>query len=266
MQTALKSEPVAPYIGGKFRLAKTIVPIIDSIEHKLYAEPFIGMGGIFFRRKLKPKSEVMNDYNREVANLFRILQRHFVAFIDMLKFQLTTRAEFERLLKVNPETLTDLESAARFLYLQRTTFSGNILSRSFGVSTERPARFDVTKLTAILEDVHTRLSSVVIENLHYEEFIPRYDRDYTLFYLDPPYWNCEDYYGKGLFSKNDFQNLADLLASLKGNFIMSINDAPEIRDLFNRFSIMNVQTLYTASKTNTKKVSELLISNVKLTT
>ena len=109
--------------------------------------------------------------------------------MDMLKFQLTTRAEFERLLKVRPETLTDtdLENAARLLYLQRTTFSGNIVGRTFGVSTERPARFDVNKLAAILEDVHTRLSSVIIENLRYEKFISKYDIDYTLFYLDPPY-------------------------------------------------------------------------------
>ena len=197
--------------------------------------------------------------------MFRILQRHFIAFMDMLKFQLTTRAEFERLTQVKPETLTDLENAARFLYLQKTAFGGHITGRTFGVATDRPARFDITKLASLLEDVHTRLSSVTIENLHYEKFIQTYDRDYSLFYLDPPYWNCEDYYGKDLFNKDDFQKLANLLLLIKGTFIMSINDVDEIRNLYKKFYIMSVKTSYTVAEKNPTKANELLISNIKLT-
>lgn len=79
-------KPAAPYLGGKRLLAKKIIPMIDDVPHKTYAEPFVGMGGIFLRRESSPKSEVINDFNREVANLFRVLQRHYVAFLDMLKF------------------------------------------------------------------------------------------------------------------------------------------------------------------------------------
>lgn len=77
------------------------------------------MGGIFLRRQTRPRAEVINDRGRDIANLFRILQRHYPQFLDCLRFQLTTRAEFERLVAVDPDTLTDLERAARFLYLQR---------------------------------------------------------------------------------------------------------------------------------------------------
>ncbi len=219
------------------------------------------MGGVFLRRSEKPKCEVINDYKREVATLFRILQRHYIFFIEMMRFQITTRAEFERLAKTNPETLTDLERAARFLYLQRTAFGGNFSGMNFGVATERPARFDITKLTPMLEDLHTRLAGVVIECLPYQDFIRRYDKPHTLFYLDPPYYNCENYYGKDLFKRDDFACIADLLATIKGRFILSINDVPEIRQIYSAFKIQTVKTMYSMSKNKNLKVGELLITN-----
>ena len=123
------------------------------------------------------------------------MQRHYVQFLEVLKFGLTTRAEFERLVRVDPDTLTDLERAARFPYLQRTAFGGKVSGRNFGVDKTRPARFNLIALEPLLEDLHTRLSGVTIECLDWTVFIPRYDGPDTLFYLDPPYWGCEDDYG-----------------------------------------------------------------------
>ena len=180
-------DPVAPYVGGKRLLAKCIRQRIEAIPHDTYAEPFVGMGGVFLRRRERPRLEVVNDLSRDVITFFRILQRHYAPFIEIIKFGITSRAEFNRLVETNPETLTDLERAARFFYIQRTAFGGKVSGRNFGVSPDRPGRFDVTKLSSMLEDLHTRLSGVVIECLPYSEFISRYDRPQTLFYLDPPY-------------------------------------------------------------------------------
>ena len=83
--------PVAPYLGGKRGLAKTISERIKSVPHTTYVEPFVGMGGVFLRRPFRAKGEVINDLNRDVANLFRILQRHYVALMDMLRWQVTSR-------------------------------------------------------------------------------------------------------------------------------------------------------------------------------
>ena len=55
----------------------------------------------------------------------------------------------------------------------------------------------------MLEAVHDRLAPVHIERLPYAELIRRYDRPEALFYLDPPYWGCEDDYGAGVFSRED---------------------------------------------------------------
>ncbi|WP_147434273.1 DNA adenine methylase, partial [Roseinatronobacter ekhonensis] len=179
--------PIAPWIGGKRNLAKRICAIIDAdTAHKTYAEPFVGMGGIFLRRTSRPRAEFINDRAREVHNLFRILQEHYVAFLDLLRFQITTQANFERLVAVDPETLTDLQRAARFLYLQKISFGGKITGRTFGLSRERSGRFNLATLEPDLEALHSRLSGVCVTCLDFGDFIRRVDHPDTLFYLDPP--------------------------------------------------------------------------------
>ncbi|KPP88743.1 MAG: DNA adenine methylase [Rhodobacteraceae bacterium HLUCCO07] len=261
-----KTLPVAPWLGGKRNLAKRISAILDATPHATYAEPFVGMGGVFLRRSMRPRAEVINDLGRDIANLFRILQRHYPQFLEVLRFQLTTRTEFERLVATDPETLTDLERAARFLYLQRTAFGGKVSGRNFGVSIDRPARFNLSTLEPMLEDVHARLSGVVIECLPYEDFIRRYDSPGTLLYLDPPYWGNEADYGKGMFARADFERIAELLASIKGRFLMSINDRPEVRSTFAAFDLLEVSTSYTISRDARAgtKARELLVSNIPI--
>jgi len=98
--------------------------------------------------------------------------------------------------------------------------------------------------------------------MNYKGLIERFDKPHTFFYIDPPYYDCEDYYGKGIFSKDDFKVLAGLLASVQGKFIMSINDTSEIRELYEDFNIQEVTTTYSAGGPHIKKhVTELVIMN-----
>ena len=256
--------PVAPYIGGKRNLAKRIIPLIDADPHTRYCEVFTGMGGIFFRRTRRPAAEFINDWSRDVATLFRILQRHYPQFLEILRFTLTTRTEFERLVATDADTLTDLERAARFLYLQRTSFACKVVGRTFGTSKDRRARFNLTTVEPMLEDVHSRLSGVTIERLDFADFIRRYDSSHTFFYLDPPYWGVEGYYGKELFSRDDFKRLKDVLSTIKGRFLMSINDTQEVRDIFQDFEMVAVPVTYSASTAEHRSVqhTELLIGAV----
>jgi DNA adenine methylase len=237
--------PVAPYVGGKRALARQITDLISTIPHNTYAEPFVGMGGVFLRRRVRPKAEVINDWSNDVANLFRILQRHYVPFIQMMQFQIASRAAFDRLSMTDPDTLTDLERAGRFLYLQRLAFGGNVAKRTFGVDVGRGSRFDVTRLGPMLEDLHERLAGVTIERLPFDAFIARYDRPGTLFYCDPPYWGSEDYYGRDMFPKEQFERLAEILRQAKGNFIVSLNDVPDVRRIFSWANLETVHLNYT---------------------
>lgn len=256
-------DPIAPpaaYIGGKKQLSARLVDLIERVPHDTYAEPFIGMGGVFLKRRSAPKAEVINDRSGDVATLFRVLQRHYVPFMDMLRFQFTSRREFERLMAIDPGTLTDLERAVRFLYLQRTAFGGKVAGRNFGVSHGMPGRFDVTKLGPMLAEINERLAGVVIENLSFEAFIERYDGPEVLFYLDPPYWGSEGDYGKDMFSPDDFMRPACQLAGMKGRFILSLNDAPEVRRIFASFKQDEVNLTYTINNAATKTVRELIIT------
>jgi DNA adenine methylase len=253
--------PAAGYIGGKRNLAGRLVRIIDQLEHDLYAEPFVGMGGVFLRRRRRPRAEAINDVSGDVATFFRVLQEHYPYFIDMLRFRVASRAEFERLRALPPERLTDLQRAARFLYLQRLSFGGRVQGRVFGVDSSQGARFNITKIEPMLADIHERLAGVVIEQLGYGDFIRRYDRPGALFYLDPPYWGNERDYGADAFGRADFETLAAQLAGIKGRFLLSINDTPGVRETFAAFQLEEIETTYTVARGAASKAAELIISN-----
>lgn len=263
LENVLPVFPAAGYIGGKRNLARRLISIIGQVPHVSYAEPFVGMGGIFLRRPAKPRAEAINDISGDVATFFRILQEHYPYFIDMLRWRVTSRAEFERLRSMPADRLTDLQRAARFLYLQRLAFGGKVSGRNFGVDRVAGARFNVTKLEPMLADIHERLAGVIIEQLHYSDFIRRYDHEGALFYLDPPYWGCETDYGQDVFSRDDFATLADQLAGIKGKFLLSINATDGARETFARFHVSEVPTTYTVG-VQSKPVSELIVSNFPL--
>ena len=213
----MRATPLAPYLGGKFRLSKRIINKIEQVPHKIYAEPFVGMGGIFLRRTQIPKAEAINDINGELVNLYRIVQKFPEELCRSIELRLAARQEFERLRKIPPETLTDIERAVRFLYLQNLSFGGKVADQAFGVSIGRPARFNFVKMQERIRAGAERLASVTIERLDFEKFITRYDTKDTLFYLDPPYWGNETDYGKGIFCRADFERLRDCLRALKAD-------------------------------------------------
>ena len=258
-RTVTPVHPAAGYVGGKRLLAKRLTGMIEAIPHTIYAEAFGGMGGVFLRRTKAPKTEVINDLNKDVSTFFRVLQNHYQAFMDMLRWQLTSRDEFQRLLDQNPDSLTDLQRSARFLYLQRLSFGGKVAGRSFGIDTGGSARFDVNKLGSILEDIHGRLASVTIECLDWRVFLERWDRPGTLFYLDPPYWGTERYYVPGHFERHDHEALAQALKGLQGRFIMTMNDCPETRACYGGFNISTADLTYSAGGGNKSKAAREII-------
>ena len=265
LSEAAVAAPVAPWFGGKARLAKHIIGRIEAVPHDCYAEPFVGMGGVFLRRRRKPASEIINDASGEITNLFRVLREHPDELLRQCRWLLPSRAEFVRQLGHTPDTLTDIQRAARFVYVQRLSFAGKPATLAtpgqIGFSVSRPPNIGQTQLRQLIGAAHARLERVAIECLSWDTFIARYDRERTLFYLDPPYWGHETAYGRGLFAPADFERMADILGALKGRFFLSLNDVPEVRDLFAAFSIETVTTRYSARPDAHNGVSELLISN-----
>ena len=250
--------PLSGWIGGKSQLARRIIESIP--EHKCYCEVFAGAAWVMFK---KPPSEVeiINDLNGDVVNLYRVIQNHLEEFIRQFKFQLISREEWNRLNAVPPNTLTDIQRAAQFYYLQRLSFGGKVAGRSYGTATTNKPRLNLLRMEEDLSDAHLRLSQVWIENLNFDGCIQRHDREHTLFYLDPPYHGVEHYYGKELFSREDFQRLAQTLSTIKGKFLLSINDVAEIREIFAAFGQEKVDVTYSCGNGNRPRAGELLIRN-----
>ena len=255
------AEPIAPWLGGKKNLAKRIIARIGAVPHDCYAEPFCGMAGVFLRRTARPKAEILNDINGDIVNLFRVVREHPGELARQFDWTLASRAEFRRLLETPSATLTDVQRAARFAYLQRLRFGGRPDAGSTKLSPHVTPNLSARKFQSLIAAAHKRLQGVQIERLEWDAFIRRYDKPFTLFYIDPPYWGHEADYGKGLFAREDFARMAELLRGLKGRFILSLNDRPEVRETFARFQLEEVTTRYSVNARAAGRVGELLISN-----
>ncbi len=256
------AKPLAPWLGGKRNLAGRVIERIEAVEHSCYAEPFVGMGGIFLRRARRPQTEIVNDIDGDLVNLFRIVREHPDELDRQFDWSLASRTEFDRLLEVAPETLTDVQRAARFAYMQSLRFGGKPGGSSTNFGVHYPNRMRPKRMRQLIRGMHERLAGVHVECMPWEEFIRRYDRPFTLFYIDPPYWGHESDYGKGLFSRDEFARMAEILRGLKGRFILSLNDRPEVRETFQGFAFEEVTTSYSANaKSAKRRVGEVLISS-----
>jgi DNA adenine methylase len=249
------SGPLA-YIGGKNRLANEIITFFP--EHTTYVEPFAGGAQVLFRKQ-PSKAEVLNDLDSDIVNFFRVCQRHYEEFLKSLQFILVSREWFRLFSEQNPEALTDIDRAVRFFYLQKNAFAGLVRYPRYAYSVESPRSFNPITVREQIESAHRRLARVQIESLSYEKVLARFDRPNTLFYLDPPYWGRSLY--RFNFTEDDFKMLEARLRTIKGKFVLSLNDLPEVRDLFSAFTIHSLETAYTAQKKAGKRYREVLITN-----
>lgn len=157
-----------------------------------------------------------------------------------------------------PDNLTDIQRAARFLYLQKLAFGGTVANQTFGTCTERGPRLNLDTFEQMLLQAHHRLAHATIEHQDWEQVIKRYDRPYTLFYCDPPYWKTAGYGVK--FGFENYERLAELAKSIKGKMIISLNNHPDILEVFEGMNIKTSDYSYT-NCINIKKCKELIITN-----
>lgn len=252
------------WLGGKSQLARTIIEMMP--EHKHYCEVFGGAGWVLFKKSASTL-ETINDVNGDLINLYRVFKYHPDALKKEFETQLISREEFERLKAENTKSLTDIQRAARFYYLLRTCFGAKIAEPNYFSHVERKPHLKLgDELKSVLANIHQRLQKVNIENRNFDVLISKMDRPDTLFYLDPPYYNCENYYGKDIFSRADFVKLRDLLKNIKGKFILSLNDVPEVRELFEGFYFHTKQIRWSlnCNSQDENNGKELIITNFEI--
>ncbi len=248
------SKPFIPWMGGKTRLADKILPLFP--EHTCYVEAFAGAAGLFFKKE-PSKVEVLNDLNGELVNLYRVLQHHLEEFVRQFKWAISSRQVFEWEKEKRPETLTDIQRAARFYYLQKLAFGARPTGQSYGTATTAPPRFNLLRIEEDLSQAHLRLARVNIENLDWQNVVTRYDRPATLFYLDPPYWGTAGYGTE--FGLEQYEQMAELARTIKGWMVISVNDHPEMRRVFKGLKTKTAAITYTVGGTQGRTPKKELI-------
>jgi DNA adenine methylase len=216
------------YLGGKNRIAQKIISLIP--EHTTYIEPFCGGAQVFFHKE-PSRVEVLNDLDEEVFNFLRVCQLHHQELVRYLQFCTASRKWFELFQKQDPQTLSDIQRAARFFYLQKNCYGGLIRRQNFAVSVQDGSNYNPHRIPMV-------------------------------FYLDPPYFGLPYY--KFNLSEEDYVELARLLKALQGRFLLSLNDAPEVRRIFADFKIQGLTFSYSSQRKAGKVYKEVLISNYAL--
>lgn len=246
------------WIGGKKLLRNKILsefPEEGSFER--YIEVFGGAGWVLFSSDKHAKTEVYNDVNGNLVNLFRCAKYHPEALQKELEFTLMSREQFfDAKEQMEIRGLTDIQQAARFYVLIKESFGADL--HSFGVCSKN-MKNAINYILAISE----RLKNVIIENQDFERILRTYDRKDSLFYLDPPYYETEKYY-PDRFMPDDHLRLKESLSKVKGRFILSYNDCEYIRDLYNGYNIIQTERMNNFLHKNgpgNPRYRELLIKN-----
>lgn len=251
--------PIIPWPGGKRRLLKHLYPHFPA--HECYVEAFAGGAAALLLRPTPAPVEVLNDINGDLVRLYRCVRHHLDEFVRQFRWSLVSRQMFEWAQLEHPDTLTDIQRAARFYYLQKLAFGGKVAGQNFGyVATGSGPRLNLLRIEEELSAAHVRLANVIVENLPWHDCLQRYDRPGTLHYLDPPYWQTEGY---GVdFPFSEYERMAELMRGLQGRAVLSINDHPDIRRVFEGFIVVPLQVRYTVGREGGDQMAgELIIKS-----
>jgi len=249
------------YIGGKSRLVASLLPLIPP--HKCYVEVFGGGAQLLFAKE-PSRVEIYNDIDGRLVNLFRVARDHSQEFQRRLE-QLPYSRRIHEELRTEPETGDLLEDAVRFYYVTRGSFGGEY-GTGWSYGTVKNAAKRYFYVMPQLGLVSKSLENVQIEELDFRECIKRYDRPWTLFFCDPPYYGVKAY--KYSFNEKDHEDLAKLLRRVKGKWLLTYNDHPRIRHLYAGFPLLvkklSIQGALVKDKKSRRTWDQLIIANYEL--
>lgn len=251
------------WVGGKSRLRKYIIPLIPA--HTCYVEPFAGAAWVLFGKR-PSDVEVLNDKEQELINFFRVVKDRPDELIASFEWELVSRAEFERLAGLEPLQLTEVQRAHRFYYLIMAGWGGELRYPRFQTSITDGGHGNrlfgaIKTLRERLEPIHRRLSTVIIENLDWQDCVDRYDRKGVVMYVDPPYPGNGCNYSHNMRDWDAHETLSKRLGRSRCKWILSSYDKPEIRELFAQHFVLTVQS---SSGMNTQKDGSTRVLNKEI--
>lgn len=276
---AEKPKPFVKWVGGKrqlltqFRLMNLYPPEKFDPKSGKYFEPFVGGGAVFF--DLLPESAYLSDLNNELVIAYNVIKRDVENLIKSLKKHKLDKEYFLKIRAQNPETLSDIDTASRFIYLNRTCFNGMYRVNSKGGFN---VPFGKYENPLICDEINLRKASEALKNVEikkqdYKEVLKKAKKG-DFVYFDPPYYPVSKTasftsYTSELFLDKEQIELRDTYVDLhkRGCFVMLSNsDTPFINKIYSEPKGLRITKVQAGRAINSDaskrgKITEVLVTN-----
>lgn len=274
-----RPKPFVKWVGGKrqlleqFRKMNLYPPDGFDPAHHTYFEPFVGGGAVFL--DLLPKHAVLSDLNYELVTTYRVIKSDVNALIKLLSTYKYGKDFFLKIRKQNSKRLSDVQIAARFIYLNRTCFNGLYRVNSKGEFNtpfgkyNNPVICDKDNLIKISK----ALKCVKILHKDYKHVLGKAKKG-DFIYFDPPYYPVSKTasftaYTTNTFLESEQKELRDTFVELhkRGCFVMLSNsDTPFINEIYVGIKGVRINKVRASRAINSNahkrgKISEVLVTN-----
>lgn len=265
------TKPFLKWVGGKTRLLPEIHKHIP--EYQQYIEPFVGGGAVFF--SIGPNQSIISDANAELINAYRVVKDSPFELIEQLKSMPNTKEDYYRIRNIDRdvsfERLSDIERAARFIYLNRFCFNGlwrvnknNQMNVPYCGNKTRKIYYK-----PILECSEVLQTTQILHGDFYDviEFVT----PGTFLYLDPPYVPISSTSDFTSYTKDGFDmdmqirlvEFCDEVTKIGGRFLLSNSYCDTTLELYQNYEIVPVEIFRGVGSSNDsrKVVKEVLVRN-----
>lgn len=263
--------PLVKWVGGKRQLMFELLKNMPE-SYNRYFEPFIGGGALFF--ELQPENGYISDMNAELINLYSVVRDNVYELIqDLNKHELTKDyflkiRNLDRTKKYN--TLSNVEKAGRFIYLNRTCFNGMYRVNAQGQfnvpfgNYKNPRIVDADNLincSKLLKNTEIKCAEEVLNKVKKGDFV----------YFDPPYVPLSETSSFTSYTKDGFdidmqfklREVCDELDSMGVKFMLSNSDTKLVHELYSSYKINKVfaSRAINANANGRGKITEVLVKN-----
>lgn len=271
-----KLSPILKWAGGKRQLLPQIIPLIPT-NYKKYYEPFVGAGAVLL--DLQPQEAIISDTNTELINVYHVIKTQPAELIELLKKyeQKHCNSFYYSIRNADRDVesfgkLSDVEKAARTVYLNRTCYNGLYRVNRFGYFNTPIGHNSSIQIVNEkgIKGIHGYLNSakVTLLNCDYRDALKGIRRNDFVFF-DPPYYPMNrdsflryDSSYFGIKAQEELKSVCDALTKRGIRFIETNSDCPEIRELYSNYRQFEVDVRRCINaKAEGRRGKEMIICN-----